>query len=459
MNDRRQQVFQKSHVLSEQVEYVFVGEKILAKHVETVRETQGKSYEGLRALSWCLSGLRAEDDGDAFVVKELDVIEFIKFTAIRGPTLAYKAVSLCILSRIALHTDQFPFADREFCEMILSLGEDPGETGESAVDCQCFSLNLLAHMVSVSEGLRSLLWSPIWEMLSRIIHRDFSQMTVYHVWHLIYEEILARGEPFEAGRLIPFAMFFLSGAELTTVMRKEVLIGLSSCIGMDVGAAKWFVGGDYLPLVLRLAMTDACAPCVRAAAIQCIRLLVSSDSRKVRERVMGCIDWNEWNETARSVDEKVVIAFIDATWEAIRSNITHIDTVTNTGILETLVTLQHEKSFRVRKVISSMLVQIIKKLDATRIESLIDHGLIESLTDFMDTTDAEQSISVLKALTFLLEVGMSVSFILRTYNRILALPIYSNVQLLLESENPQLRNRARRFYDTFLNTEQYISDP
>jgi hypothetical protein len=92
------------------------------------------------------------------------------------------------------------------------------------------------------------------------------------------------------------------------------------------------------------------------------------------------------------------------------------------------------------------------------LEELVLNGLIDTLSEFSQELDTEQSLLILDLLKFLLQSGMKASFIQHIHGALMQSALVEAVELMCSSSDPLLSGKAIDFNDEFLRTESYLDE-
>jgi hypothetical protein len=194
------------------------------------------------------------------------------------------------------------------------------------------------------------------------------------------------------------------------------------------------------------------------AAMDFIDVVLRVTGRESRDCLLREMDWAKWLRIGLGNSINMLTPWLGHTSEILNHNWTLAKSFHVVGIIPRLLELAVEGPFEIRKGALSVFLNFADRLPLDAVSALVKGGLMETLADFSDELDNEQSKKIIDLLSYLLESGMQAELIKEIHDTLLESALHQAIDLMQTSDDEVLREKAEIFYEKFLDAERYLEE-
>jgi hypothetical protein len=356
----------------------------------------------------------------------------------------------------------------EFCQDLVKLDSPPGVfTEHSRMPSELFQRlrllamgaieNMLVHSqeLSIYAFTSSRLLDVVRLLLrDKLASPDIELIKV--ILGLLANLVRDVQECVAASDLVPIVDIVMSVA----TVNYELQIGAMECLTACIGRCG-DIGGSLMttPFYLMVARSlDRDENRVVLAAMDFIEAVLCLTARQSRDCLMAKMEWQKWLNIGLGDSISMLTAWMAHTNEILNHNWTLAEGFYAIGIIPRLLELAVEGPFEIRKGALSVFLNFADRLPLEAIADLVRGGLMETLADFSDELDNEQSKKIIDLLSYLLESGMQAEFIKEIHDTLLESALHQAIDLMQTADDDVLREKAEIFYEKFLDAERYLEE-
>jgi hypothetical protein len=259
-----------------------------------------------------------------------------------------------------------------------------------------------------------------------------------------------------AADIVPIVDIVMSVATVNYKLQIGAMQCLSACINRCGDIGGYLMATPFYLMVAESLVREENQ--VVLAAMDFIDAVLRLTARESRDSLLGQMNWAKWLSVGLGDSIDMLTAWIEHTNEILDHNLTLAESFYRIGIIPRLLELAVEGPFEIRKGALSVFLNFADRLPLDAVAHLVKGGLMETLADFSDELDNDQSKKIIDLLSYLLESGMQAEFIKEIHDALLESALHQAIDLMQTADDEVLREKAESFYEKFLDTERYLEE-